>query len=237
MRHVLIVDDALDLGRMLKTALSVLDPTMAVVVVPSAEEALLEGHRYPLDLLVADINLPGISGIELVSKIRLKHPDVKVIVITGLTDEEVIKEARELEADAFFRKPLRISEFIDAVSSCLGLSGSESEFVFDIGGISPETDIPSSDQLADILTGLRQSLGAHAVLLVDDRGKITAQAGDLSPPFDMDWIPHLLSATSTCVNISRLLGQTRPENTLAFRGRSTNLVLASVGSFALAVAA
>jgi CheY-like chemotaxis protein len=238
MRHILIVDDALDLGRMLKTALSVLDPTLPVVVVPSAEEALLEADRYPLNLLVADINLPGISGIELVKKIRSNHPHVRVIIITGLSDEDVIREAKELGADAFFRKPIVIAEFTDAVQSCLGLSipGTKPDFVLAEMDAVSQADIPSSDRLADTLTGLRQSLGAQAVLLISDLGKIIAQAGDLPTTiFDLDWIPKIMSVISASINVSMQIGQRKPENVLAFRGGSTDLVLAPVGGFALVV--
>lgn len=238
MRHVLIVDDALDLGRMLKTALSVLDPTLPVVVVPSAEEALLEARHYPLDLLVADINLPGISGIELVKKIRSSHSDVKVIIITGISDEDVIREAKALGVDAFFRKPIAILEFTDVVQSCLGLSSTDAkpDFALSEMGAPSHADIPSSDRMADLLTGLRQSLGAQAVLLISDLGKIMAQAGDLSASmFDMGWIPQIMSAISSGVNVSMLLGKRHPENVLAFRGKSTDLVLAPVGGFTLVV--
>ncbi|MCJ7622072.1 MAG: response regulator [Anaerolineaceae bacterium] len=238
MRHILIVDDALDLGRMLKTALSVLDPTLPVVVVPSAEEAILEARHYPLDLLVADINLPGISGIELVKKIRISHPDVRVIIITGISDEDVIQEAKALGADAFFRKPIAISEFTDAVQSCLDLNSPDAKPDF----VRPEikatlgADIPSSDRIADILTGMRQSLGTQAVLLLSDRGKIVAQAGDLpASMFDMDWIPQILSAISASVNVSLLLGKRQPEIVLAFRGKVIDIVLAPIGGFALGV--
>ena len=47
-----------------------MDPPVEGVVVPSAEEALLESGLNTPDLLVADIRLPGISGLELVQKIR-----------------------------------------------------------------------------------------------------------------------------------------------------------------------
>jgi CheY-like chemotaxis protein len=55
MKHVLIVDDALDLGRLLQSALATLDIKVKTVVVPSAEEAILEAAHHPIDLLVTDI--------------------------------------------------------------------------------------------------------------------------------------------------------------------------------------
>jgi CheY-like chemotaxis protein len=74
MKRVLIVDDALELGRFLQAALKTLRPPVESVLVPSAEEAILESSQTAPDLLVADIRLPGISGLELVRKIRNRTP-------------------------------------------------------------------------------------------------------------------------------------------------------------------
>lgn len=122
MKSVMIVDDSLELGRLLQASLMVLDPTLKVVVVPSAEEAILESSRSPLDLLVTDIRLPGISGMELVRKIRARRPVVKIMLITGLSDVHLDQQVKELAVDAFFRKPLEIPEFLEAARACLGLS-------------------------------------------------------------------------------------------------------------------
>ena len=85
MKHILIVDDALEIGRLLQSALATLDMKIKTMVVPSAEEALLEAAHYPIDLLVTDIRLPGLSGTDLVRKMRSLHPALKVIMITGMS--------------------------------------------------------------------------------------------------------------------------------------------------------
>jgi DNA-binding response OmpR family regulator len=125
MKHVLIVDDALELGRLLQTALTSLEAQLAIAVVPSAEEALLEASRSKIDLLVSDVRLPGMSGMDLVRKIRARHPAMKVIMITGLTEPRVEKEAQEIRADFFLRKPLKVSEFLDDAQACLGVEAGE----------------------------------------------------------------------------------------------------------------
>src|SRR5512136_415475 len=115
MPRTLIVDDALDLGRLLQAALKMMAPDMPTVVVPSAEEAMLEATREPpIDLLVTDIRLPGMTGLELVKKIRTRIPGLKVIMITGMTDDNLVDQARELKVDEFLFKPMDISEFVDA---------------------------------------------------------------------------------------------------------------------------
>lgn len=84
MKRVLIVDDAIDLGRMLQDALKVMHPEIPITVVPSAEEALLELTRFSFDLLVTDLRLPGMNGLELIRKIRVRQPNIKVILMTAL---------------------------------------------------------------------------------------------------------------------------------------------------------
>ena len=65
MKRILIVDDALDLGRLWQAAIKAAAPELEIVVVPSAEEALLEANYHSIDLLITDIRLPG----ELVGRV------------------------------------------------------------------------------------------------------------------------------------------------------------------------
>src|SRR5574338_855143 len=110
MKRVLIVDDAIELGRMLKDALKTVYPDLAVSLVPSAEEALLEANRYRVDLLVSDIRLPGMTGLELIRKIRLRQPEIRVILITGLgQDDNLTRRKDEVHPDIFLRKPIGAS--------------------------------------------------------------------------------------------------------------------------------
>jgi DNA-binding response OmpR family regulator len=145
MKHVLIVDDALELGRLLQTALTSLEAQLAVAVVPSAEEALLEASRSKIDLLVSDVRLPGMSGMELVRKIRVRHPAMKVIMITGLTEARVEKEAQEVGADYFLRKPLKISVFLENAQECLGLEVTKTAANYAVSASNKNLDKPVSE--------------------------------------------------------------------------------------------
>lgn len=121
MKHILIVDDAFDLARMLQEALKAAHPEISVTVVPSGEEAFLESMRLTFDLLVTDIRLPGISGLDLVRKIRARQPHVKVILISGLSmDEKLMKQRDEAKPDIFLSKPITLADFMDAVNALLG---------------------------------------------------------------------------------------------------------------------
>ena len=84
--RVLIVDDQREVSRLLRSALETIEQGLDVTEAPSGEEAMLEASRSKIDLLIADYRLPGITGLELMKKIRARHPQAGVIIITGVTD-------------------------------------------------------------------------------------------------------------------------------------------------------
>ena len=113
LKRVLIVDDAMELGRMYQDALRTTYPGVPVSFVPSAEEAMLEATRYTFDLMIVDIRLPGMSGVDLLRKIRARQPGIKAIMITGLKiDDELRKKVETVHADKLLRKPLGVSQFL-----------------------------------------------------------------------------------------------------------------------------
>jgi CheY-like chemotaxis protein len=85
----------------------------------SGEEGLA-AIRQPaqIDLLVADLAMPGLSGDEMVRQIRLMRPDLRVLYVTGYIDR--LMDARPLwEGEAFLEKPFSVAGFREAVSLLL----------------------------------------------------------------------------------------------------------------------
>lgn len=83
------------------------DEKYKLIECESGEEAYLKWEEENPDVLITDINMPGISGIELISKIR-SQPSSKytfIIVITSHNDEETFQESFEAGADDFILKP------------------------------------------------------------------------------------------------------------------------------------
>ncbi len=119
MKRLLIVDNSLQLGHWLQVALAQVDPQVDARALLSGEEALLEGTRYPIDLLVTDIRLTGMSGFDLIRKMRKQHPLLRVIVLTDLAQADLKKQLDEIGVDAFFNKPLKVSLLMDSVASLL----------------------------------------------------------------------------------------------------------------------
>src|SRR5512138_610054 len=118
---ILIVDDQRDIVRLLHSALQTLGHQMDIIDAPSGEEALLEASRRKVDLLVADYLLPGISGVELMRKIKARNPELKTIFISGMTERKARDEMLGAGGVAIFDKPIPLADFLDAVERSLGL--------------------------------------------------------------------------------------------------------------------
>ncbi len=83
---------------------------MAVQSAPSAEEALELLEKFPVDILLTDLKLPGLSGMALLQKVREQHPDVAVVVLTQFGSVESAVEAMRLGAADYVTKPFHIDE-------------------------------------------------------------------------------------------------------------------------------
>ena len=237
MRRILIVDDALDLGRMLRTALETLNLGLDVRVVPSAEEALLELTRQPAALMVTDIRLPGMSGFELLKKVRQRSPDTRFIMITGMSDNKLVHDAEAAGADRFMHKPIQVSEFLQVARDLLSQPAVavQMEQPAGLGNKMPAANLPA-ENLVGILTRLRKELGAQLVLMADDHGHVVAQAGELANfDFENRWSPAVMAVLSAAAKVARIVHPGLPQAALAFRGEPYNLTLAPVGEYALAI--
>ena len=227
--RILLVDDQRQVSRMLRASLELSGQDYNVADVASAEEALMELSRGPVDLLVADVRLPGMSGLELLAKVRAQNPKARAILITGAPSDEVEAEAAALGVIAFLRKPLGTNLFLEAVAR--GLQSS------DAAGPSEEAVDEERPRIAERLAALRRALGAEATILVGDNGRVVARAGDLVN-LDLDsTLPSLMPVFSAGLKVSHLLGASVPGNLQYFNGSAYDFYMTNVGaSFCLLIA-
>jgi CheY-like chemotaxis protein len=73
---------------------------------PAALERITDGEAVSLILILSGINMPGMSGLELLPKARAARPDVPIIMITAYGDAETKREALEGGAEALLTKPV-----------------------------------------------------------------------------------------------------------------------------------
>ena len=113
--RLLIVDDEKEVTSSLKTTLA--ERGHKVLVTNSGEEARKIIFRKSLDLILLDIEMPGISGIEVLRFIKDKHPETKVIVITGHPEYE--RHAKSFGCDAFITKPVSVGTLTTTINELL----------------------------------------------------------------------------------------------------------------------
>lgn len=107
--RILLVDDEPILLKAVEFKLK--KEGMEVVTAMSGEEAMAAlGSQEPFDIVISDVMMPGVSGIELLRKVKDQSPDVKVLLLTGLKTEETVVDAFDLGADDFMTKPFNPKE-------------------------------------------------------------------------------------------------------------------------------
>ena len=111
--RVLLVDDEkafLDplLKRLLKRGL-------AAAASSSGEDALRHIEREPLDVVVLDVKMPGLDGLETLREIKRRRPLVEVIMLTGHASVEAAIEGMELGAFDYLMKPLQLEELLNKI--------------------------------------------------------------------------------------------------------------------------
>lgn len=109
---VLVVDDERDIQPLFEQRFrkEIRKGELELVFAFSGEEALhlIENKIHEAVLILSDINMPGMSGLELLEEIKTKHknPPPLVMMITAYGDEENYNKAMELGADDFLTKPV-----------------------------------------------------------------------------------------------------------------------------------
>ena len=114
---VLVVDDEPSLRRTLHTSLSV--SGFAVEEARNGEEAVRTVQRHPFDLVLLDVNMPGMGGIDACRRIRGMFPHAGIVMVTvrDLEDDKV--RALEAGADDYVTKPFRLRELTARIRAVL----------------------------------------------------------------------------------------------------------------------
>src|ERR1700738_3392771 len=105
---VLVVDDEPSLRRALRTSLTA--SGFAVEEARTGEEALGTVQRHPFDLVLLDISMPGINGIDTCRQIRGISPHAGIVMITVRDVEDDKVRALEAGADDYVTKPFKLRE-------------------------------------------------------------------------------------------------------------------------------
>jgi len=115
--RILVVEDETELRELMGRALK--REGFAVDLCADGTEGLYYATEYPIDLAVIDLGLPGVSGMEIVRKVRQAERSFPVLILTARSDWQDKVEALELGADDYVTKPFRLEEVIARVHALL----------------------------------------------------------------------------------------------------------------------
>ena len=105
---ILVVDDELSMREFLSILLE--GEGYRVDQADSAEEALRLMDREPFEMVISDVSMPGLGGIELLARIKAQAPETAVLMITAFTTAEQAVEAMKLGAYDYIAKPFKVEE-------------------------------------------------------------------------------------------------------------------------------
>lgn len=107
-RRVLVIEDEGRLRDMLQRA--VRDMGFEINTVGSAEAGMRVLEDRPIDILILDLNLPGMGGLEMLELAHRRWPDMQAIVLTGFGDLDSAKRAMHMDAVDFLTKPCALGD-------------------------------------------------------------------------------------------------------------------------------
>lgn len=115
---ILIVDDQEGIRESLKL---ILGQEYHLILTESGVQALscLE-HDPTIQLVLIDIKMPGLNGLETLKKMKEIRPDIKVIIVTGYHSMETVTEASQLGASGYIGKPFQPKDVLALVKSKIG---------------------------------------------------------------------------------------------------------------------
>jgi DNA-binding NtrC family response regulator len=116
---ILVVDDEEKMRKILRVGLT--GQGLTVLEAAGGEEALrvCKQHQGPIHLLLIDVVMPGMSGVELAPQIMALRPDIKVILMSGYRDDHILLNAALNPNTPFFHKPFTLEDLVRKIHELL----------------------------------------------------------------------------------------------------------------------
>ncbi len=117
-KNILIVDDNPNMSSLLSDILEIFE--CKSVCASDGEEALkcLESQKF--DMVITDLRMPKMHGIDLLKTVKEDYPQLPVVVITGFSDDTTKDKAIDARADGFLAKPFRVNDIQGLLEKFLG---------------------------------------------------------------------------------------------------------------------
>ena len=116
-KSILIVDDNPNMSSLLTEMLEIFDYDS--VQADCGEAALQELEKGKFSLVITDMKMPNMSGLELMVKVKEKNPNMPVVLISGYSVDSMTNENSEMKPDGFLSKPFMMSDVEELLDSLL----------------------------------------------------------------------------------------------------------------------
>ena len=205
---LLLVEDDPDIQRLLQSPLE--KKVGRLLQAYNGEEGLKIFQKDPPDIIITDVQMPIMNGLEMSRKIRDKDPDIPIIITTAHNDDTIFLESIDLGIDRFVLKPTQHQTLVTAVEKCAYLLNqrrqqeASHQYVHFLLDALPTFLMVISDNSVEYinkaflrylgftsLAALKKYLPNIGDILITRSGTLFSQLGD------KDWIEHLLKDTKT----------------------------------------
>lgn len=168
MARILIVDDEESILWSLSRTLTLSNDSYIVGTARSAEEALDILQSTPVDVMLTDLKLPKMNGLDLVKTVKELCPSTRAILMTAYGNDTILKKANDAGFAAYIEKPFAIDRLVEYIDSALHPTTTAR---FELSGLS----------IADIvqLYALKQQSIILNVLSKDEKGSLIIENGVL----------------------------------------------------------
>lgn len=116
---ILIVEDDVESGAILSGLIALKLPGASVLFAGDGRAGLEICRRHAPDIVVTDIEMPDMDGIEMARRIKALKPDTRLIVLTGYSEHRR-EEFGEIGIHEYFVKPADMKKLLAAIEACLG---------------------------------------------------------------------------------------------------------------------
>jgi DNA-binding response OmpR family regulator len=239
--NILVVDDTEAICSALRDLLTM--NGYAVRTAPSGERALQIMEGAQMDLIITDLKMGGMSGLDLLKRVKQTNPSLPVIILTGFGDMDSVIAAMRAGVADYLKKPFSVNEVLEVVRRELR----QASFVAprlatpqvyapgtpeEPGERPPRLYLFSIEDLGRIertLSELRAQVTAESVLLLEESGYVISAKGT----FNESELPVLttliVGGRTTTAKLARMLGEEQAFSMNYLEGQRLSVYTASLG--------